>query len=58
MKNNNVTIEHLERNAMADARQSALEFIADHPSGVKTDETLFGNDSSLLRSASFRPPGR
>lgn len=58
MKNNNVTIERLKRNAMADARQSALEFIADHPSSVNTDETLFGNDSSLLRSAPRRPPGR
>ncbi len=57
MKTNNVMIERLKRNAMADARPSEFELITEHPSGVTTDESFFGNDTSLLCSAPCRSPG-
>ncbi len=57
MKTNNVMIERLKRNAMADARPSEFELITEHPSGVTADESFFGNDTSLLCSAPCRSPG-
>lgn len=58
MKKNNVNFGRLERTATTDLRLSTLAPVADRLYGVTSEDTRFGNDTPLLRSARRRPAGR